>query len=86
MPGEKSTSRNSKRRKETFSLDLLHLMKTPRDLFLMITTNLVLNLLHILSAAWVLGHVAPVSLKWAVKPTCTSVERAEFCRLMEKEG
>jgi Kef-type K+ transport system membrane component KefB len=35
--------------------------------------------------AFVTTFIAPVSLKWAVKRTCTSVERAEFCQLLEKE-
>jgi Kef-type K+ transport system membrane component KefB len=35
--------------------------------------------------AFVTTFIAPISLKWAVKRTCTSVERAEFCRLVERE-
>jgi Kef-type K+ transport system membrane component KefB len=35
--------------------------------------------------AFVTTFIAPISLKWAVKRTCTSVERAEFCRLLERK-
>ncbi len=35
--------------------------------------------------AFVTTFIAPLSLKWAVKRTCTPAERAEFCRLLERE-
>jgi len=33
--------------------------------------------------AFVTTFIAPISLKWTVKRTCTAVENAEFCRLLE---
>jgi hypothetical protein len=35
--------------------------------------------------AFVTTLIAPVALKWAVKRACACDDKAEFCKLLEKE-